>query len=285
MGSVDLHTHTTASDGTLPPRELVRLAAERGLRALGITDHDSVAGIPEAQAAAAEYGIVLVPGIELSTAVDRGEVHVLGYFVDPADGALQAHLRTLVDVRRERAVRLVDQLRALGLPVSLDELEALARGGTITRAHAARLLVAKGLVATIDEAFDRYLGRNRPAYVPRSYPSPRQAVEIVLAAGGVPVLAHPLSVDDLESTLHDLVPAGLVGLEAWYGEYAPETQRELVALAERLGLIPTGGSDYHGPGFREGRELGCVEVPWSVVEALAARARRIPDGLATLPPG
>ncbi len=285
MGSVDLHTHTTASDGTLSPRELVRLAAERGLRALGITDHDSVAGIPEARAAAAEYGIVLVPGIELGTAVERGEVHVLGYFVDPADGALQAHLRTLVDVRRERAVRLVEQLRALGLPVSLDELEALAGGGTITRAHAARLLVAKGLVATIDEVFDRYLGRNRPAYVPRTYPSPRQAVEIVLAAGGVPVLAHPLSVDDLESTLHDLVSAGLAGLEAWYGEYAPETQRELVALAERLGLIPTGGSDYHGPGFREGRELGCVEVPWTSVEALAARARRTLDGLATLPSG
>lgn len=283
MGTVDLHTHTTASDGLLSPRELVRLAAERGIRVLAVTDHDSVAGIPEAQHAAREHGILLIPGIELSTAVERGEVHLLGYCIDPHRPALERHLHQLVAARRERAVRLVEQLHSLGFPVSLDELEAVAQGGTITRAHAARLLVAKGYVSSIDEAFDRYLGRNRPAYVPRSYPSPREAVKIVRAAGGVLVLAHPLSADDLEETLAELIPAGLAGLEAWYGEYTLEQQRELAALAERYGLIATGGSDYHGPGFRAGRELGAVDVPLAAVEALLSRARRDGSPPATLP--
>ncbi|MCX2726859.1 PHP domain-containing protein [Thermomicrobium sp. 4228-Ro] len=283
MGTVDLHTHTTASDGLFAPRELVQLAAERGIRVLAVTDHDAVAGIPEAQRAAEEYGILLVPGIELSTAVERGELHLLGYFIDPEHPDLARHLHRLHTARRERAVRLIEQLRSLGFPVSLEELEAIAQGGTITRAHAARLLLVKGYVSSIDEAFDRYLGRNRPAYVPHSYPSPRQAVEIVRAAGGVPVLAHPLSVDDLEGALAELIPAGLAGLEAWYGEYSPDQQRDLAALAERYGLIATGGSDYHGPGFRAGRELGAVDVPPAVVEALVACARRDGDRPATLP--
>jgi len=282
MGTVDLHTHSTASDGLLAPEELVRLAVQRGLRVLALTDHDTVAGVPAAQAAARACGIMLVPGIELSTAVERGEVHILGYFVDPDDPGLQAHLARLVAARQERAARLVEQLRSLGFPVTLDELEALAQGGTITRAHAARLLVAKGYVSSLDEAFDRYLGRNRPAYVPRTYPRPREALEIVHAAGGVAVLAHPLSVDDLEATLAELVPAGLAGLEAWYGEYTPEQQHALAMLAERYGLIATGGSDYHGPGFRAGRELGSVDVPPGTVDALAARARRGRDRPATL---
>ncbi|MDW8058880.1 MAG: PHP domain-containing protein [Thermomicrobium sp.] len=283
MATIDLHTHTTASDGVLPPRELIRLAAQRGIRVLGITDHDTVAGIPEARAAAATHGVVLVPGIELSTAVERGEVHILGYFVDPDDPVLRAHLDRLVAARRERAARMVDQLRALGFPVSLAELEGIAQGGTITRAHAARLLVAKGFASSIDEAFDRYLGRNRPGYVPRTFPTPREAVQLVVDAGGVAVLAHPLSVDDLERTLAELIPVGLAGLEAWYGEYTVEQQRDLAALADRLGLIATGGSDYHGPGFRGGREVGCVELPSGVVEALAARARRDRGDPATLP--
>ncbi len=273
MGTVDLHTHTSASDGLLSPDELVQLAAQRGLRVLGITDHDTVAGLAPAQAVAAQLGVTLVPGVELSTAVEAGEIHVLGYFIDPGQPALCAHLERLMEARRERAARIVEQLRRLGFPFTLEDLETVAQGGTITRAHAARLLLVHGYVSSIDEAFDRYLGRNRPAYVPRSYPSPRQAVEIVLAAGGVPVLAHPLSVHDLESVLAELVPAGLAGLEAWYAEYAPATQCELVDLARQWDLVPTGGSDYHGPAFRAGRELGSVEVPLEIVAELAARAR------------
>ncbi len=282
MGTVDLHTHTNASDGLLSPEELVQLAAARGLRVLGITDHDTVAGLAPAQTVAAQLGVTVVPGIELSTAVEAGEVHVLGYFIDPQQPVLRAHLERLVEARRERAARIVEQLRRLGFPFTLEDLETVAQGGTITRAHAARLLLTHGYVSSIDEAFDRYLGRNRPAYVPRSYPSPRQAVEIILAAGGVPVLAHPLSVDALESVLAELVSAGLAGLEAWYAEYPPEIQRELVELARRWDLIPTGGSDYHGPAFRAGRELGSVEVPLEIVAALEARARHH-ERPATLP--
>jgi predicted metal-dependent phosphoesterase TrpH len=283
MGSIDLHTHTTASDGILSPEELVELAAVRGIEVLGITDHDTVAGLPAAQSAAAHRSVKIVPGIKLSTAVETGEVHILGYFIDPADPVLQAHLASLAAARRERAQRMVDRLRHLGIPVTMEDLEAIAQGGTITRAHAARLLVARGFAGSIDEAFERFLGRNRPAYVPRTYPSPRRAVEIVLAAGGAPVLAHPLSAGDPETILEELVPVGLVGLEAWYAEYAPEIQRELVALAARWGLIPTGGSDYHGPGFRAERELGSVDVPRQSVDMLAARARSGRGGAATLP--
>ncbi|MCS7050565.1 MAG: PHP domain-containing protein, partial [Thermomicrobium sp.] len=270
MGTVDLHTHTNASDGLLTPEELVQLAAARGIRVLGITDHDTVAGIEPAQLAAAPLGVTIVPGIELSTAVETGEVHILGYFLDPRSPTLSAHLTRLITARRERAARIAAQLRQLGFPCTLEDLEAIAGGGTITRAHAARLLLARGYVASLDEAFDRYLGRNRPAYVPRSYPTPAQAVAIVRASGGVPVLAHPQSVDDLESVLAELVPVGLAGLEAWYAEYPPSVQQDLVELARRWRLVPTGGSDYHCPGFRAGRELGSVDVPPETVTALGA---------------
>lgn len=284
MGTIDLHTHTTASDGSLTPEALVQLAAQRGLRILAITDHDTVAGLSAAEAIARQYGVTLIPGIELSTAVPSGEVHILGYFIDPSDPGLQRHLVQLVEARRERAIRLVEQLRRLGFPVTLEDLEAIAGGGTMTRAHAARLLVARGFVQSIDEAFERYLGRNRPAYVPRTFPTPQEAVEIVRSAGGIPVLAHPLSASDLETTLEQLLAVGLMGLEAWYAEYPPATQRALAQRATELGLLTTGGSDYHGPGFRAARELGSVEIPLAAVRALFARAgRQFPDDLATLP--
>lgn len=284
MGWVDLHTHTTASDGSLQPEELVQLAAERGVQVLGVTDHDGVDGLARAQQAAQQYGVILVPGIELGTVVAAGEVHILGYFFDPANEQLERHLSRLVEARRERALRIIEQLQQLGFPVSYADLKEIAQGGVITRAHAARLLVQRGYVETIDEAFERYLGRNRPGYVPLGYPTPREAIRIILAAGGIPVLAHPFSVHDLDSTLKELVAAGLLGLEAWYAEYPSTSQHALVELAREYGLLVTGGSDYHGPGFREGRELGSVTVPREAVIALFDQAgRQIPELLATLP--
>lgn len=270
---VDLHTHTTASDGQLTPAALVALAAERGITTVGITDHDTTAGLDEAIEAGRALGVEVVPGIELSTAVDAGEVHILGYFVAYRDAALHAALATFRQRRIERARAIVARLQAHGLAISFDDVLALAGGGTVSRAHIARLLTQRGYTASVDDAFDRYLARGRVAYVPHDRPIPEEAVRLVREAGGAAVLAHPYSAADLERLLPELVAAGLSGLEVWYGEYTEHQRRALDELARAYGLIPTGGSDFHGEGFREGRELGSVEVPPETVERLRQAAR------------
>ncbi len=271
---VDLHTHTTASDGRLRPAELVALAAQRGVAVLSVTDHDTTAGIDEAVAAGQAAGVEIVPGIELSTAVEAGEVHILGYFIDSHDQGLQEALRSFQERRLERARAMISRLQALGLQIDFDEVRALAGEGTISRAHLARLLTERGYTSSIDEAFARYLARGRPAYVPHERPSPAEAVQVVRAAGGAAVLAHPYTASDLARLLPELIAAGLAGLEAWYGEYSEDQRRSLAELAEAHGLIATGGSDYHGEGFREGRELGGVDVPLEAVERLRRAAGR-----------
>lgn len=271
---VDLHTHTTASDGQLRPAELVTLAVQRGVAVLGVTDHDTTAGLDEAVTAGQRVGIETVPGIELSTAVEAGEVHILGYFIDPHDRSLQEALQSFRERRLDRARAMVSRLQALGIRIAFDDVLALAGGGTISRAHLARLLTERGYTSSLEEAFARYLARGRPAYVPHERPTPVEAVQVVRAAGGAAVLAHPHTASDLARLLPELIAAGLSGLEAWYGEYSADQRRSLVELAEAHGLIPTGGSDYHGEGFREGRELGSVDVPPESVERLRRAASR-----------
>lgn len=272
---VDLHTHSTASDGTLTPAALVQLASRRGIRVLGLTDHDSTEGIDEALAAGAALGMTIVPGVELSTDVPTGELHMLGYFIDHHDARLLQTLRSFREVRQSRAERIVEQLRAIGLPIELDEVRRLAGAGAIGRAHVARVLIHRGYATSMDDAFARYLGRGRPGYVPRLRLTPVDAVALVRSAGGAAVLAHPLSVADLEQTLDELVAAGLAGLEVLYASYSDGERAALRWLADRHALIPTGGSDFHGPGEREGADLGSVAVPEETVERLrrAAAAR------------
>ncbi len=276
ISTVDLHTHSTASDGTCRPADLVALAARRGVRFLGLTDHDTTAGLVEAVAAGQASGVTVVPGIELGIDVAAGELHMLGYFIDPGDARLQGTLARLRAGRETRAARMVERLRAIGLPVTLADVERLAGGGTVTRAHVARALVEAGAATSVDDAFARYLDRGRPGYVPRPRLTAPEAIDLIRGAGGVAALAHPYTVADLDETLPALVAAGLVGLEAYYGAYAPEERAALAALAERYHLIPTGGSDYHGPGVREGRDLGAAPVPLETVERLreAAAAAR-----------
>ena len=270
-GSVDLHTHSTWSDGTLTPAALVTEAARRSLRVLALTDHDTLAGLPDAEVASRDAGIEFVPGVELSTDAASFEIHILGYYVDSSDGVMTARLAELAAQRVTRTERIVSRLNEIGVPVSLERVLDIAGAGSVGRPHVARAIIEVGHAASISDAFDRYLGAGRPAFVPRERTLPEDSVRLLAAAGAVPVLAHPLSTGDVEGTLRRLIPAGLAGMEVYYGEYDLATRNELAEIARRWGLIPTGGSDYHGPGFKEGRDLGSAGVPLSVAVRLRQR--------------
>ena len=273
-GTIDLHTHSTASDGLLSPAQLVALAVERGLRVLALTDHDTVAGLPEATTAAAAAGLQFIPGVELSTHVDAGEVHILGYFIDPTDPTLSAALAQFRDAREGRAATMVERLTAAGAPITLERVLAFAAGGSIGRPHVARALVEAGHATSINDAFERWLVRGRAGYVDRFRLTPPDAVRLIRAARGVPVLAHPHSADNLGSLLPELVAAGLAGIECYYGDYDDLRKREYLALAKRYGLVATGGTDFHGTGVAHRRPLGGIWLPPETIAALAAR--RIP---------
>ncbi len=272
--TVDLHTHSNYSDGLLAPAALVVEAASRGIRVLGLTDHDTVAGISEAHEAGARLGVEVVSGVELSTSLDGGEgVHLLGYFIDIENADLLAGLAAFAEARATRMARMIVRLRELGLDIDEERIREIAGQGTVGRPHLARALIEAGYVADLPAAFDRYLGQGKPAYVPRPRVDPRDAIALVRAAGGVPVLAHPFSPGGVESVLDRLVPAGLRGMEVDYGEYTSQERETLRAIAARRGLIATGGSDFHGLTLRAGRELGMAPVPLSAVEALRAAAQ------------
>ncbi len=282
---VDLHLHSTASDGTLTPAELVTLAVQRGLRAIALTDHDSTEGIEAAlQAARAGGGeLEVLPGVELNTDVPAGEAHVVGYLIDHHERALQEELAQRRASRLARGRAMVEKLAGLGLPVSWQRVLELAGSGkagmesAVGRPHVAQAMVEQGYVATVQEAFEKYLGRHGPAYVERDRLTPTQAVAVIARAGGLPVLAHPPSWPEYEQHLPALIEAGLVGLECHYGLLPPETVRALVATARAFGLIATGGSDFHGPNVLVGvaADLGGVPVPVEAVEALKElKARR-----------
>lgn len=270
---VDLHTHSTASDGELTPAELVRLARERGLGTIALTDHDSVAGIDAALDAARDTSLNVIPGVELSADVPKGEVHVLGYFIDWRDAPFESMLVKFRDGRYGRAEKMTRKLSALGAPISFERVKEIAGDASIGRPHVAQALVEAGHVATVTEAFDKYIGRTGPAYVERFRLTPEDAVALILRAGGVPVLAHPREVTDW---IFPLVKAGLLGLEVHYGMYDDATCAELARLAKQYGLIATGGSDFHGldkMGHMSG--LGENNVPPDVVERLRKKAETV----------
>ncbi|RIL08555.1 PHP domain-containing protein [bacterium] len=277
---IDLHAHTTASDGSLAPRELVALAAAHGVTHLAVTDHDTTAGLAEAAAAAQDLGITLVPGIELSTEADGISTDILGYFVDPAAPALQAVLARIRTVRQTRVVTMVERLRELGAPITLDDVYAFAGADTaIARPHVARALVAAGFVDDVPDAFRRYIGRHGPAYAERYKLTAPEACRLVRAAGGVPVVAHPTPPNDplsdpkrLRTYLPPLVEAGLGGLECYYPGYPRKVNRWLEALAWHFRLVPTGGTDYHGA-WRASPPPGGVDVPPDTVARLWAARR------------
>ena len=272
ISRVDLHLHSTASDGQYSPSELVAMALERDLLVIAITDHDTTEGIDEALEAARGTGLEVIPGVEISCDVPHEEVHLLGYYLDHHHPALQGKLRAMRDARLQRAKGMLAKLAALGFPLPWEMVAELAGEGSVGRPHVARAMVKMGYVVSNSEAFDLYIGRNGPAYVERYKISPLDAVSLVKVARGWPVLAHPLKVTHF---LPELVEGGLVGLEVYYNGYSPEDIRELAALARKFDLIPTGGSDFHGPDVLDTVEMGGVWVPMESVERLRALAKKM----------
>lgn len=275
MGRVDLHIHTTASDGRLSPAAVVRKAAEMGMSHIAISDHDTVDGVAPALAAAREYpGLTVIPAVELSTEVGKGEIHVLGYFIDYEDAGFIDTLEGLRQSRRERGRKMVARLGDLGLDISWERVQAIAGEASIGRPHVAQALLEKGYIADMREAFDRYIGRDGPAYVEREKITPEEAVRMIIAARGLPVLAHPYTADDPEAAVLEMKDAGLAGIEAYYGEYNGEQIKRLVALADFHGLLATGGSDFHGEGSPVPAVMGGAPVPPEAAERLIALAQR-----------
>ncbi|MBF0530108.1 MAG: PHP domain-containing protein, partial [Deltaproteobacteria bacterium] len=272
MDLIDLHAHTTASDGSLTPTALVDLAKSIGLKALAITDHDTLAGLEPALARGREIGLEVVPGVEISAEFKPGAMHILGYDLDFQNIELISKLQQLQESRRTRNPKIVAKLNDLGIPITLEEVLAVTGGGQIGRPHFAKVLAGKGYVTTVQEAFDRYLKKGASAYVDKFRFTPAEAVDLIRSAGGLPVLAHPLSLnlspEALENLLIDLVKAGMVGLETYYSEHSPEVTRDYIALADRIGLAVTGGSDFHGAnkdGIVLGRGLNNLAIPYKVL--------------------
>jgi 3',5'-nucleoside bisphosphate phosphatase len=272
---IDLHTHSTASDGIYSPTELLHKAKEVGLRILALTDHDTTDGLEEATQVAQALHMELIPGIEINTDVYGGEVHVLGYFLEYWRSEFQAVLKILRDTRVRRGQRMVELLNEHGINITWERVREIAQG-SVGRPHVAEALMEAGYVKTIGEAFDKYIGSGCFAYVPRYKLTPINAVRLIASANGLPVIAHPIQLpglDELRNWLPDLCEAGIVGLETYYGQYTPEDERELLELAHKYHLIPTGGSDFHGPGIHP-MPLGGHYVPYTSVEGLKAEAAK-----------
>ena len=275
----DLHLHTTASDGRLEPHELVDMAVKMGLDVIAITDHDTIDGVYPAMEAAKKYSSLrVIPGVELSTDVPHGEVHVLGYFIDYTDTTLAQKLNGLRDSRKGRALRMIDKLRDLGMEIQWSRVEDLAQGGSVGRPHVAQALLEAGYVKSLKEAFDKYIGRNGPAYAEREKMTPVDSVRLIKNAHGLPVLAHPAEIENLESLIAELIDAGLAGIEVFYTKYTQPTIAWLLQLSGKYNLIPTGGTDYHH--FEDGIEdvIGTVPVPSESVERLFLRAGKALKG-------
>lgn len=270
---IDLHLHTTASDGLLSPSTLVERAAAAGITVLSITDHDTLGGFAEASAAARSAGVRLVPGIEISAVEQDRDVHVLGYFIDPDSEPLAGFLRAQRADRVRRVREIGARLREHGCAIDVEPLiaRAAAQGKSVGRPAIADALVARGDVRDRDDAFARLLGRGRPAFVPRQGVGGAGVIEVIHAAGGIASLAHP-GVLDHDDLIPALAAAGLDALEVWHSDHAPEQAAHYSAMAERIGLARSGGSDYHGDGVHRACRIGAVALPAAEFARLEARA-------------
>ncbi len=281
MDYIDLHTHSNASDGSLPPVEVVRLARERGLKALALTDHDTIDGLAEAVAAGDKYGVEVIPGVEISARHPGGSMHILGYFLEYKDPLLAQRLAVLKQARKDRNPQIIAKLNALGIPLTIETVERISGQGQMGRPHIARALYEGGYVRSLQEAFDIYLGNEGKAYVGKFRFPPAEAMDMIREAKGVPVLAHPFTLGlrnpkDLRERLEELKNLGLAGIEVFYPEHSPEQKALYLALARELGLLVTGGSDFHGANKPE-VELGRIncqkKLTYDLVEALKAWRR------------
>lgn len=249
---IDLHSHSTASDGTLAPAEVARLAQRSGLSAWALTDHDTIGGVVEAGEESSRLGIDFIPGIEISAEFPHpGTMHILGYGIDPNSAVLKRLTETLIGARDDRNPRIIQKLNELGVKVSMKEWEQEAGGEVVGRPQLAAILMRKGYVSSIKQAFDKYLGQGSPAYFDKERLPPRRALEMIRESGGLPVLAHPIQLRSsndaqLERIVKDLLDLGLAGIEVIHSDHSPELVAKYTKLADRFGLLKTGGSDFHG---------------------------------------
>jgi predicted metal-dependent phosphoesterase TrpH len=272
--NADLHLHTTASDGSLTPADLVRRAADLGISVIAVTDHDSVEGIPAAIEAARNYPqLTVIPGVEISTDVPNNEIHVLGYFMDYTDQKLNNELSRLRISRQTRAEKIAEKLKILGMPIDYKRVLELAGDGSVGRPHIAKVMLENGYINEFRQAFDIYIGRNGPAYVGRAKMLPEEAIALVVRAGGLPVLAHPADIENMEKLLPPYIENGLIGLETYYHGYSDQVIKRLANLARRYDLTTTGGSDYHNDNGDAGGPLGSTDIPRKSMEKLLSLAR------------
>ena len=275
MSKVDLHIHSTVSDGKFSPEEIISKAAALGLTIIALADHDSVDGIaPALEAAKAFPPLRIIPCVEISTDMPSGEAHVLGYFIDYTSDELNASLEKFRSSRQRRAQGMIAKLHNLGIRVDWQRVQEIAGDGSIGRPHIAQAMLEKGYITSIKDAFTGYIEHGGPAYVEREKMTPAEAVALIARSNGLPVLAHPFTVNDPQAMVIELKTAGLVGIEAYYNGYTADEIKSLVSLADRHGLIATGGSDYHGLDDSDETMLGGVDVPVESAERLTALAEQ-----------
>ena len=272
----DLHLHTRYSDGTFTPRELVEQAAQQGFTAIAVTDHDTLDAIPEALEAGQALGVEVIPGVEITSRCDTQELHMLGYLF--GDSWRDANLRAVLDhatrIRRERVDQFVAKLNELGIALKVEDVYSVSDCGTVGRPHVALALMKRGFVSSIEEAFNRFLKRGKPAYVERYRMEAAETIGHIKRAGGVAVIAHP-GLNHLDKRLHEMVDQGMGGIEVWHSRHTPAQIEHYEKMAETLGVCATGGSDCHGLG-RDGMLLGRIKLPYGRVEALKALSQPAP---------
>ena len=273
MDTIDLHTHSTFSDGTFTPLQLVKYAEEKGLKAFALTDHDTTEGVKEAKSI--ETNVEVISGVEISTRYDKKEIHIVGLYVNENDADLNKQLKYYREKRVTRNFEILEKLNSLGVNITIDDVKESCTGDVISRAHIAKALVSKGFVGSYTEAFDRYLGDNKCAYVPRETLNYEESMELITKAGGVPVLAHPLlykmSDTNLENMMVKLRHMGLKAVEVYYSTHSNSDTQHIMAMANRVGLIYSGGSDFHGatkPKIDMGTGMGKLAVPYEILEKI-----------------
>lgn len=275
MFKADLHVHSSASDGRYSPAEIVQKAVDSGLKVIALTDHDTVDGIKPALSAARAFpDLMVIPGVEISTDITKGEVHVLGYFIEYTNQSFRTSLEKMRNSRLERARKMVEKLIELGCKIEWERVREIAGEGSIGRPHIAQALLEKGYIGDFKEAFSKYIGHDCPAYVKREKLTPVQAVQLILSVNGLPVLAHPLTIAEPEAVVRELKVNGLVGIETYYGDYSVNEIDSLLSLARKYNLIPAGGTDYHGVDDKSELMLGGVAVPEQYVRELINLAKQ-----------
>ena len=290
MRNIDLHVHSTFSDGSETTEKLVKLAAEAKLAAFALTDHDTTDGYKSLYEAASKHNVGIpkedqlevLPGVEISAAYKNKDIHILGLLVDPNDSEFNALLKAAEKERISRNIKMIENLKSAGIPISYEEIVASAPDSIITRAHFGKYLVEKGIVNDYPSAFEKYLGDNTPYYVARKFTSPKDAIEGIIKAGGVPVLAHPiiyrLPIPELEALVDTLITYGLRGIETLYSSHSKQDENYVRGLAKRKGLVITGGSDFHGkpkPAINLGIGRGNLRIPYSILENLREEQKKL----------